>query len=203
MTDDDVLLAAIRAAYDDHASRAVLADRLLERGDTRGELIHVQCLLETITADDPRTADLSMRLQVLLGDRRPPRGTTAAFRRGFVEEARVAANHARDAIEFLSGEPLLTRLHIEGCGGGGEKRWSAIGALLASSAVAHVRTLSFGNVIWYWYESDWDDTGRHEREEVDESPDLIAMLATVAPPPNLVELDVPCDKSSLPAAWRR
>jgi uncharacterized protein (TIGR02996 family) len=43
LSDDDDLLAQIRAAPNSNAPRLVYADRLLERGDPRGELITLEC----------------------------------------------------------------------------------------------------------------------------------------------------------------
>jgi uncharacterized protein (TIGR02996 family) len=64
------LLAAIgRAAPDDDEARLVYADWLLERGDPRGELIHVQCALARIGgAKSARSEPLRARERALLAE---------------------------------------------------------------------------------------------------------------------------------------
>lgn len=58
---DEAFLAAVFAAPDDDGPRLVWADRLLERGDPRGELIRLQCAPQRDAATLAREAEL-MRL---------------------------------------------------------------------------------------------------------------------------------------------
>lgn len=83
----------LRAIHDDPADdapRRVYADWLLERGDPRGELIHLQCELATFGTRDPRRKKVLAREQALLrthnatwGPFHDPRFAWA-FERGFV-----------------------------------------------------------------------------------------------------------------------
>ncbi|MEO8698674.1 MAG: TIGR02996 domain-containing protein [Kofleriaceae bacterium] len=60
------LLAAVLADPDDLDCRLVYADWLLEQADVRGELIRLQCELETIPLRDPRRAEIRSRERTLL-----------------------------------------------------------------------------------------------------------------------------------------
>lgn len=62
---DAELLAAIDASPHDDASRLVYADLLLERGDPRGELMHLQ-LERAKTTDEARAAALDARVKALV-----------------------------------------------------------------------------------------------------------------------------------------
>ena len=102
------LLAAI-AGSDDEAPRRVYADLLLERGDPRGELIHLQCE----RPDAPRTR----QLLALYGDvwlapvLAVPHVTAATLRRGFVEIVHGSADLERAMDELERAAPVLRELH--------------------------------------------------------------------------------------------
>jgi serine/threonine-protein kinase len=64
------LLRQIHARPDDDAPRLVYADWLAERGDPRGELIHVQCELAPMAPGNPRRVRLKHREQQLLAEHR-------------------------------------------------------------------------------------------------------------------------------------
>jgi uncharacterized protein (TIGR02996 family) len=104
--DDQALLAAIRAAPDDDAPRLVYADRLMERGDPRGEMIVLQC------RDARGDKIVHERLKALLDAHGaawrahlPPRVMSSDFVRGFVH--RVALGNRG---ELLSLAPALAAL---------------------------------------------------------------------------------------------
>ncbi|MEO8699130.1 MAG: TIGR02996 domain-containing protein [Kofleriaceae bacterium] len=93
MSSDAGLLEQIIASPADDEPRLVLADVLLQRGEPRGELIAIQCLLEKLPARDPQRPALRRRERRLiaahetrwkqelgLGER-----CFVTFRRGFVE----------------------------------------------------------------------------------------------------------------------
>jgi uncharacterized protein (TIGR02996 family) len=85
------LFAEVLAHPDDDAPRLVLADRLMEAGDPRGEFIRLQCMVEQET-DDAKTRDLKARAQKILKKNQPawlkpfkPFVRSTLFRRGFVD----------------------------------------------------------------------------------------------------------------------
>lgn len=90
------LLEHIRADRDSVEPRLVYADWLSERGDPRGEFVHVQCRLsemEDLDPDRPTLEDRERELLDALGSewRRAAKeiGTAAELRRGFVETVAV------------------------------------------------------------------------------------------------------------------
>jgi len=98
------LLAAIADSPDD-APRRVYADFLLERGDPRGELIHLQC-------DKPRSRRVRELLAVY-GDTwlapalAVPHVTGATMRRGFVEVVHASREVARADDVLRRAVPTL------------------------------------------------------------------------------------------------
>ncbi len=126
MSDADALEAAIRADPDAVLPWAVYADYLAERGDPRGEFMHVQLALEDARLTGKARAELAAReaellaehgagwlggLMALMGYKRSPRGNRAGtvrynFRRGWLSNLAVdlmtpdfatALNHCHDA----------------------------------------------------------------------------------------------------------
>jgi uncharacterized protein (TIGR02996 family) len=170
------LIGAIRAAPDDAAPRLVLADALIQRGDPRGELIHVQHAL----AVRPAAPELVKREKALCAQL-PASETwiSIAWVGGFAT-ATVSAHQAARGIELLTDEPWIDRLKIDGCAGGGDERWTGVGALIAAT-MDRLGVLELGGVVWYWYDSDHED-----REEIDESAACTAMFGRLPPrPPGL------------------
>jgi uncharacterized protein (TIGR02996 family) len=98
VTDDD-FVAAIRADPEDDAERLVYADWLLQRGDPRGELIHVQCALAAGRTDialrDRERELLDQHAAAWLGPWHE-HARRWVFRRGFLEELAIAP------VAFLS-----------------------------------------------------------------------------------------------------
>jgi uncharacterized protein (TIGR02996 family) len=105
--------------------RLVYADALLEAGDPRGELIHVQCALETLHADDPARAKLEARAADLLALHEPTwthdlrelctlyeNRPKLVFRRGFVENATLYASHAREIVASMATQTPLRELSL-------------------------------------------------------------------------------------------
>ena len=107
------------------APRLVYADTLLEAGDPRGELIHVQCALEALHADDPARAKLEARAADLLALHEPSwthdlrelcmlyeNAPKLVFRRGFVERARLYASHVREIVASMATQTPLRELSL-------------------------------------------------------------------------------------------
>jgi uncharacterized protein (TIGR02996 family) len=92
-TDADLLEQIIASPADDEP-RLVLADVLLQRGEPRGELIAIQCLLEKLPARDPQRPALRRRERRLIAAHearwKEELGLSercfVTFRRGFVEK---------------------------------------------------------------------------------------------------------------------
>jgi type IV pilus assembly protein PilB len=90
---DETFLSAIHAEPDNDMHRLAYADWLEERGDPRGEFIHVQCWLARMQDTDPLYPRLREREQELLDQHRPawlgelgPLTKQSTFRRGFLDE---------------------------------------------------------------------------------------------------------------------
>ncbi len=108
------LLAAIIEQPESNERRQIYADLLLEQGDPRGELIHVQLQREALDATDERQSALAER-EVLL--RTPLEEEWRArladhfihveFRRGFIERATVHGAALFNGVErLLECEPV-------------------------------------------------------------------------------------------------
>src|SRR5262245_53925383 len=88
---DPALLANVVAHPSDDASRLVLADKLSEAGDPRGEFITLQVLLSQRGLSPPRRRELKLRSEALLGEHRAAwtanagRLSSFSMRRGFVD----------------------------------------------------------------------------------------------------------------------
>ncbi|HEY0251736.1 MAG TPA: TIGR02996 domain-containing protein, partial [Kofleriaceae bacterium] len=83
MTREQDLLAAIRADPDDDAPRAIYADLLAERGDPRGELIHLQLERSEDDDRDLREELLLRRYERQWTQAAGVRGARVSYRRGF------------------------------------------------------------------------------------------------------------------------
>src|SRR5436309_12537299 len=99
MSPDDAFLQAVLERPDDDGPRLMYADWLAERGDVRGEFIHLQLRLARTPPDDPDRDALLARCDALLAAGRPvwlaalaPLGVAeeeVVFRRGFVDEVKL------------------------------------------------------------------------------------------------------------------
>jgi uncharacterized protein (TIGR02996 family) len=113
------------AAPDDDAPRLVYADWLAEHHDPRGELIHAQCALARMAADDPARVVLEERVGDLLAAHEPTwsrsvreLGTLGAsadsvgFERGFIETAALDAGEIPGVLTELVARTPLRELRI-------------------------------------------------------------------------------------------
>lgn len=96
MTQEDAFLQAILESPDDDLHRMVYGDWLIDRGDRRGEFIHVQCLLDRMGRDDVRRPPLEEQERQLLArhedgwlGRLRPLLSRWTFRRGFLDAVAV------------------------------------------------------------------------------------------------------------------
>lgn len=126
-TDAEPFLQRIRAFPDDDVPRLIFADWLEEQGGAdaaRAAFIRVQVALAGLQEDDPGRPALVNTEQFLLDAHRdewetPFRGlaTGLVFRRGFVEEVKVAARqYLRHANELFSAGPIR-HIHLLDLGG--------------------------------------------------------------------------------------
>jgi uncharacterized protein (TIGR02996 family) len=147
---DKVFMEAILASPDDDFPRLIYADRLEERNDPRGELIHVQIELARLREEDDRWADLAAREQRLLAQHeaewaRPlqPFCDRWLFRKGFVEWARLRGKYScstgPDFLDCLAA--VLARTPVRGIS------WCAtpedLGRLAASPLLARLSAIDF------------------------------------------------------------
>ena len=177
-SDLEDLFAAIREAPDDDAPRMVLADRLIELGEPRGELIQLQRALAALEIGDSRRRALVARERELL---RVPPNCGATYRAGFAEHVTLDAREAKHAVEWLAGELLIDGLRIEQCRGRSRDEWVWIGKAI-EVVLERIRTLVF-------------DDGEGWR--------CSAMLAALPPrPARLVDLRIPYN-TVLPSGWER
>ena len=120
-TDAEPFLQRIRAFPDDDVHRLIFADWLEEQGGAEAEraaFIRIQIALAGLAADDPHRAGLAAAERALLERHRseweaPFRGlaTGLVFRRGFIDEVKVAARqYLRHADELFATGPIR---HIE------------------------------------------------------------------------------------------
>lgn len=189
------LRAAAYAAPDDDAPRLVLADHLLEQGDARGELVHVQCAI----ARGDRSAALLEREQTLLRERpRAPMPMAFGYSRGLARAILEVDRAADEHLRFLAGEPLLAHLTITRCGGSGEAGWTKV-ARIVEHVLDRIRVLELQDVSWQL------PTGRVTyfpfRAAFDGRAACAAMFAALPPrPPTLAE--VWASGVELPDHWR-
>ena len=116
-SDSEPFLQRIRAFPDDDSHRLIFADWLEEQGTreaNRAAFIRIQVALASLPSDDPRRPTLLVAERELLDAYReewegPLRGlaTGPEFRRGFVEEVKVAARQfLRHADELFAAGPI-------------------------------------------------------------------------------------------------
>ncbi len=113
-TEAEAFLQRIRAYPDDDAQRLIFADWLDEEGDPRGQFIRVQLALAHLAEHDRAGDNLRIEERQLLAVHRDEweaqfRGlvTGAVFRRGFVDEGKVAARQfVRHADEIFAVSPV-------------------------------------------------------------------------------------------------
>ncbi|MGN6104506.1 MAG: hypothetical protein ACTHU0_05325 [Kofleriaceae bacterium] len=99
-----------RRADGDDATRAVYADALLQAGDPRGELIHLQAAIEGLEPEDPRRLPLEAREALLFDEH------------GHAwEEVGLAKNRAAVRLRFRSG--FIDQVVLE------RVRWRSITAI--------------------------------------------------------------------------
>jgi uncharacterized protein (TIGR02996 family) len=189
------LRAAVYAVPDDDAPRLVLADYLLERGDPRGELIHVQC---AIARGDTSEALLA-REQELLSDRLGSAIPGAiGYERGFARAVLTADGIDDNQLRFLADEPLIEHLTITRCGGTGEAGWKNV-ARIIECVLDRIRVLSLRDVSW---DVPTRATYLPFTAPFDGRAPCAAMFAVLPPrPPTLTEVWV--DDVELPVSWRR
>ncbi|MFT3764195.1 MAG: TIGR02996 domain-containing protein [Minicystis sp.] len=115
---DPQLLTDVLTRPEDDAPRLVLADKLTENGDPRGEFIVVQILLAQGGVTPPRRRELRLRSEALLDENRAAWTANAAgaisfaMRRGFVDEIHADAEAlCQRAAALFASEPV-TRLTL-------------------------------------------------------------------------------------------
>jgi len=112
--DSEGFLQRIRAFPDDDVPRLIYADWLDEQNDARGEFIRIQIALSRLPLDDRRRSPLVAEEQRLLARheaewKAPFHGLASVpdFRRGFVEEVKIAARqYLAHADELFGGGPI-------------------------------------------------------------------------------------------------
>jgi carbon storage regulator CsrA len=112
-------LQAILEEPDDEGLRLIFADWLEERGDTRGDFIHIQCQLARLRPGDDGREDLEERERVLWAEHAdawraylPPVLRWAAFERGFVETAHLSVEEFLDNAEAIFAAAPVRRLRV-------------------------------------------------------------------------------------------
>jgi uncharacterized protein (TIGR02996 family) len=126
MTDGEALLQAILAEPNDDLHRRAYADWHQERGDPRGEFIHVQCALARLPEHDDRWGDLAARERDLLARSGAewagplePFCHDWIFRRGFAEWVRLRGTYAcptdPDFLDCLSAVAARTPVRDNQC----------------------------------------------------------------------------------------
>jgi uncharacterized protein (TIGR02996 family) len=143
MTQDEVLLQAILENLDDDTPRLVYADWLQERGDLHGEFIHVQCMLEGMSPDDPRRAGLEALERRLLPEMEkrlawPLDKLVLKYhiRRGFVSEVTLKAEKYPERAEALLRLAPTAQAHLT------DANAEHVAALAASPHLTRVAGLS-------------------------------------------------------------
>jgi uncharacterized protein (TIGR02996 family) len=113
---EESFLAAIYESPDDDAPRLVYADWLAERGDPRGEFIHLQCKAAAgplRSIDEKRMRSLARRHRVrLLGPLEPVLDEFAKFERGFVSECFSPVFKTPRQLDELGDHPAWSTLRI-------------------------------------------------------------------------------------------
>jgi uncharacterized protein (TIGR02996 family) len=122
MTHEEAFLQALLENPGDDLPRLVYADWLIERGDPRGEFVHVQCLLARLVGNDSRRPQLETRERELLDRHQdawlgPLRPLLSAwtFRRGFLAAVVVpAATYLRHAALPLPATVRRVEVDLDG-----------------------------------------------------------------------------------------
>jgi len=152
--DERTLIAQIVENPHDRDARLVLADRLLEREDVRGDLIRFDLELKQLAAGDPRHLELAHQIEKLVAEH----GQRLAGRAGEVAEQYTLAGGFVDAItisatkfqsygdELLRSQPIR-RVKIA------PYNEDAVETLAATPHLARVRSLVLASA-----------GGRYERE---------------------------------------
>src|SRR5262245_29946711 len=124
MTQDEAFLQAVLDHPEDDAVRLIYGDWLMDRGDPRGEFIHVQCRLALLPRDEPQRRSLQRREQELLDRHRTewerPAGSVGSrpvFSRGFVEGLTLDAEDFLDHAADLFGRTPLRRVSLQSAAG--------------------------------------------------------------------------------------
>src|SRR5438132_9887129 len=144
-TDAEPFLQRIRAFPDDDVHRLIFADWLEEQGGAEAEraaFIRIQIALAGLAADDSHRAGLAAAERALLERHRseweaPFRGlaTGLVFRRGFIDEVKVAARqYLRHADELFTIGPIR-HMHLLDVGG-------SLPAVLQSPYLSRLRALT-------------------------------------------------------------
>jgi uncharacterized protein (TIGR02996 family) len=107
--DLEALFAAVYAAPDDDAPRAVLADALQERGDPRGDFIALQLARPTAETDARAAMLVDEHGSRWLGELAPLLAQVG-WERGFPARAHISVKQPSDARRLL-GRPELATLH--------------------------------------------------------------------------------------------
>jgi uncharacterized protein (TIGR02996 family) len=144
---DPKLLARVVARPKDDAPRLVLADKLTEAGDPRGEFIVCQCLLMDPHLPPARRLELRTRSAALLTAHGKTWGASAAglrkhvFRRGFLDEIDAYVDSLLPVAANLFATEPVTKLTV----------WRAdedgLLALANAGAFARVTTLTIRGTI--------------------------------------------------------
>jgi carbon storage regulator len=112
-------LQAILEEPDDEGLRLIFADWLEERGDARGEFIHIQCRLAMLLPGDDGRDELEVREGALWAEHAeawraylPPVLQSATFERGFVETIHLTAIDFLDNAEAIFAAAPVRRLRL-------------------------------------------------------------------------------------------
>jgi uncharacterized protein (TIGR02996 family) len=118
--DHDAFLQAILHDPEDDAPRLLYADWLEERGDPYGEFIRVQCELARLAPDTPGRQELQRREYELLAEWEPVwarpfigRVKRWRFRRGFIEQVKLAAGQFEEVADTLFRLAPVRNLQIK------------------------------------------------------------------------------------------
>jgi uncharacterized protein (TIGR02996 family) len=143
---DPKLLAAIVANPKDDGPRLVLADKLSEAGDPRGEFIVVQCMMSGRGLSPPKRLELKSRSQALLAEHGKAWAANAdglsrhVLRRGFVDEIECDASALLPRAGNLFANEPVTRLVLRNPA-------DALLGLANANAFARVTTLTIRGAI--------------------------------------------------------
>ena len=126
----DELMAAVIASPDDDIPRLVLADWFAERGDPRGELIHVGCVLAAGSLDDAQRAACERRYAELIAGpgtlwltELKLKNEVVAFRRGMVEAVALQWERFPAVADRLFASTPLRALTTWDFGDNGLRQW--------------------------------------------------------------------------------